>query len=223
MQKLQSTNATSVQELIPISEQNGKRAVSARDLHIFLESKRDFSNWMKDRIKKYGLIENHDFVRFNKNVESLGGRSIEYALTIDCAKELAMVEGNAKGKLARQYFIECEQRLKEVTKPLSTLDLLELTIKGMRENNLELQEIKKDVLELKARTITRPEEFTIAGYATLNGMCVNLSQASKFGRMAKALCRNRNVTPGIIPDPRFGKVHTYPKTVLEEVFSQPIN
>ena len=29
-------------ELIPISEQNGKRAVNARDLHVFLESKYQF-------------------------------------------------------------------------------------------------------------------------------------------------------------------------------------
>ena len=51
--------------LIPISENNGKRAVSARDLHKFLESKRDFSNWIKDRIEKYGLIENQDYEVFN--------------------------------------------------------------------------------------------------------------------------------------------------------------
>ena len=44
-------------ELIPIRESNGKRAVNARDLHAFLESKRDFSNWIKDRIKAYDFIE----------------------------------------------------------------------------------------------------------------------------------------------------------------------
>lgn len=34
-------------ELIPISENNGKRAVNARDLHAFLESKRDFQRGLK--------------------------------------------------------------------------------------------------------------------------------------------------------------------------------
>ena len=37
-------------ELIPISDNNGKKAVNARDLHSFLESKRDFSTWIKDSI-----------------------------------------------------------------------------------------------------------------------------------------------------------------------------
>lgn len=48
-------------ELIPISDNNGKRAVNARDLHSFLESKRDFSTWIKDRIKSYDFIEGVDF------------------------------------------------------------------------------------------------------------------------------------------------------------------
>jgi len=41
-----------------------------------------------------------------------GHNKIEYALSIDCAKEISMVEGNEKGKQARRYFIECEKRLK---------------------------------------------------------------------------------------------------------------
>jgi len=70
-------NATSVQELIPISEKNGKSAISARDLHTFLESKQDFSNWMINRIKKYGFIENQDFEVFNKFIENpSGGRPL---------------------------------------------------------------------------------------------------------------------------------------------------
>lgn len=107
---------TNAGALIPINDNNGKKAVNARDLHAFLESKRDFSNWIKDRIEKYDLVENVDYVVFNKFGENPnGGRpQIEYALTIDAAKELSMVEGNEKGKQARKYFIACEQKLKEI-------------------------------------------------------------------------------------------------------------
>lgn len=111
-----------MEELIKITESNGKKAVNARELHDFLESKRDFSNWIKDRIEKYGLVENEDYVVFaNFGENPKGGRpQIEYALSVDAAKELSMVEGNEKGKQARRYFIECEKVLKE--KALSPVD-----------------------------------------------------------------------------------------------------
>lgn len=76
-------------ELIKINvREDGSKAVSARELHEVLESKRDFSNWIKDRIENYGLVENQDYVRFTKNVETTGGRLIEYALTLSAAKSL---------------------------------------------------------------------------------------------------------------------------------------
>lgn len=98
-----------MEEIIKITEHNGKRAVNARELHQFLESKQDFSTWIKGRIEKFGFAENMDFEVFNKNMENpQGGRPmIEYALSIDMAKELSMVENNEKGRLARKYFIEC--------------------------------------------------------------------------------------------------------------------
>lgn len=114
MYEITNTNYQPMQELIKITEQNGKRAVSARDLHLFLESKQEFANWIKNRIDKYGFIENQDYEVFDNFIKNPnGGRPlIEYALTIDTAKEIAMVEGNEKGKTARQYFIECEKQLR---------------------------------------------------------------------------------------------------------------
>jgi phage anti-repressor protein len=188
----------------------------------FLESKQDFSNWIKNRIEKYGFVENQDFARFDKIIETTGGRLIEYALSINCAKELAMVEGNAKGKQARQYFIACEEKAKQLSKPLSTLDLLELTIKNMRENNLELQEVKRDVLELKAKTKTRPDVFTIAGYGALHHIPVSLTLACSLGRKASQLCKTRGINTDRIHDPRFGEVKMYPVDVLDEVFGQSL-
>lgn len=93
--------------------------VNARDLHSFLEVGKVFANWIKDRIDQYNFIENLDYVVIAETGNNpLGGRpSREYAIGIDMAKELAMVERNDKGRQARQYFIECERRLKQQTTP----------------------------------------------------------------------------------------------------------
>lgn len=86
---------------------SGIKTVNARDLHAFLESKQDFSTWIKSRIEQYGFVENEDFT-VHKFVDRRGN-VVDYFCTIDMAKELSMVERNAKGKQARQYFIECEK------------------------------------------------------------------------------------------------------------------
>ena len=101
-------------ELIHIEERNGEQVVSARELHRFLESKQEFANWIKNRIEKYDLIENVDYQVFDNVIKNpKGGRPLaEYALSVDAAKELSMVEGNGKGKQARRYFIEVEKRAK---------------------------------------------------------------------------------------------------------------
>lgn len=104
-------------ELIKITtNESGNQVVSARELHKFLESKQEFANWIKNRIDKYGFVENQDFEVFDNFINNPnGGRPLkEYALTIDMAKELAMVEGNEKGKQARRYFIECEKLAKQL-------------------------------------------------------------------------------------------------------------
>lgn len=91
-----------------------KQTVNARDLYQFLEVGRDFSTWIKNRIKKYDFEENVDYT-MTKSIPQNGGVVKTYFLSIDMAKELSMVANNSKGKDARQYFIKCERELKEVT------------------------------------------------------------------------------------------------------------
>ncbi|AKG08409.1 repressor [Moraxella bovoculi] len=92
------------------------QAVNARELHEFLQNKRQFSDWIKQRISEYDFVENQDFVSFSQNCEKpKGGRpTTEYAITLDMAKELSMVERNEQGKMARRYFIECERIARQV-------------------------------------------------------------------------------------------------------------
>ena len=56
---------------------------------------------------------------------SKGGRPTnEYAISINMAKELSMVERNENGKLARQYFIQCEERLRSLPAPTKEQQIL---------------------------------------------------------------------------------------------------
>lgn len=104
------------------------QTVDGRALHTFLEVKTRFNDWIVSRIEEYGFIDGQDFSSFlaktsdggftQNSVKPQGGRPTkEYALSLDMGKELAMVERTAKGKQARQYFIECERRALEAAQP----------------------------------------------------------------------------------------------------------
>lgn len=162
-------------ELIKITEQNGKKAVSARELHSFLESKQNFADWIKNRIEKYDFVEGQDFEvihNFMKNPN--GGRPlIEYALTIDTAKELAMLEGNDKGKQARRYFIECEKVAKNPLKSVSRIDLARMVIEAEEENQR---------LQLEAKENAPKILFTEA--------VIGSSSSCLIGELAKIISQN---------------------------------
>lgn len=108
-------------ELISLTQSaiNGElqQTVNARELHAFLESKQDFSTWIKNRIEKYGFVENQDFIKLHKKMElsKTGQMGIDYHITLDMAKEIAMIENNEKGRDVRQYFITCEKQAKQAS------------------------------------------------------------------------------------------------------------
>lgn len=73
--------------LITITEQNGNKAVSARELHTFLEVETRFNDWIV-RMFEYGFEENKDYIillKFENNPISKSN-PIDYALTLDTAK-----------------------------------------------------------------------------------------------------------------------------------------
>ena len=117
--------------------------VDARVLHAFLEVQSDFRNWIKNRIDRYGFVENQDFVTVGKNLPG-GGKQNDYHVTLDMAKELAMVERNAKGKQARQYFIECERQVIEgkPTLPRSYAEALRLAADQQEQLEQQQQELE---------------------------------------------------------------------------------
>lgn len=189
-----------MQELIKITEHNGQRAVSARELHQVLGSKQEFANWMKNRIDKYGFIENQDyqvFDNFIKNPE--GGRPLkEYALSIDMAKEIAMVEGNERGRQVRQYFIRCERELRQATLPSYQIeDPIERAKRWIKEQEqterLALENKQQaETIEQQAETIEQQaEQIKKDAPKVLFSKAVETSQRSCLvAELAKILQQN---------------------------------
>ena len=85
-----------MQDIIPIFTSNFNNSqinsVDARKLHEFLEVKKDFSNWIKNRLKDF--TENQDFIRFAQKVEANNATKIDYIITLDVAKHISMIERN---------------------------------------------------------------------------------------------------------------------------------
>lgn len=124
-------------------DQTTEMLCNARDLHKFLNVGRDFNTWIKDRIKQYGFIKNQDFILVRQNGGAKhkttapqnggaktgrgGHNKIDYHITLDMAKELAMIENNEQGRKVRRYFIQMEKQALQSTQSL-TAQITETTI-----------------------------------------------------------------------------------------------
>ena len=97
-------------------------AVNARDLWEKIESKRRFGDWIKDRLE--GFTEGQDYV-IHKIVKTGNGASgkqyqIDYIISLDTAKHIAMLERNEQGHKIRQYFIEVEKNARKISEAVNS-------------------------------------------------------------------------------------------------------
>jgi len=183
-----------MKELIKITEYKNRKIVNARELHRFLGSKQQFGNWIENRIKKYGFELNKDYViayydykgnflgdSLNKNIKTDSQvHTKDYGLTIDTAKEIAMVENNARGRQARRYFIEVEKQWQQGvaidTDQITRKELASMVIQSEEEK----EKYKKELEQAKPKA-----EF--ADQITETDNLIDLGQAAKtlglpFGR-----------------------------------------
>lgn len=95
---------------------DGAPLVDARGLHGFLGVRDSFHQWIGRRIAEYGFEEASDFCT---EMCKTGGRPRrDYHLTLDMAKELAMVERSDIGRATRRYFIAMEKAAVEMAETL---------------------------------------------------------------------------------------------------------
>ena len=188
-------------ELIKLQPQtiNGTptETVNARELHSFLESKQDFSTWIKNRIEKYEFVENVDYLlhKFMEQTPSGAKHKIDYFVSVSMAKELAMVENNDKGREARRYFIECEKKLnstpstqvqvvgkaEDATRAALLLSQ-HLNIKGPALETFLVTTVERIIgIEIPYRPLIEQRTYSAAEIGDVLGISAN-----KVGRIANA-------------------------------------
>jgi len=133
---LVSESSKAVAYELPIIQQNENIFVDARQLHRGLKSKQDYTDWIKKRIADYGLKQNEDFT-INLGKSNGGRKAHQYLLTIDTAKELAMLERNEIGRTIRRYFIQKEKEARGISHLPSAAHLFK-GIHPKRINNREM-------------------------------------------------------------------------------------
>ena len=232
---LQNINGISVSnEIINIQNINFNNqninCVNARELWQRLESKRQFANWIEERLERF--VEKIDYIRFNnfvKGERGYGNKTLkDYYLTIDCAKMICMLENNSIGDKIRQYFIQCEKQTIQ-QRQLSPEEIILMQAQSLvnlkreiRETKEEQQNQHKDIRKLQ-NNINRLEVnnkyLTVIAFANTRGIRAKDYKASVIGRKASKICRDRNINTGSIVDPRYGNIKTYPIEILEECFN----
>lgn len=101
-------------ELVPVYETStGEKVVYGSELYESLGSKRQYTDWISQRLEDCEATENEDFDSFSQKCEKGGRPKTEYIIKLDTAKEMAMLERNEKGKQVRRYFIKVEKKYKE--------------------------------------------------------------------------------------------------------------
>lgn len=231
-------------ELIPVSPDligsDTTLSTNARDLHDFLAVDTDFKDWMPRRIEEYAFEEGKDFRSFLG--ESTGGRPPkEYVLSLDMAKQLAMVERTPQGKMARQYFIECERRAMASMPTIpSTLPQALRLAADMAEQKQIAEAERDEAIRTKAQIGNKREATAMATasaatreanrlkaelgfnakHATIgaveNAKNISLPKTA-FVELRRATKRHALDAP-TVPDKRWGKVRAWPAVAWLECF-----
>ena len=145
-----------------IRRDDGTIAVSGRELHDFLEVDTPYTQWF-DRMIDYGFTENTDFKGLSQKSEKpIGGRPrIDHVMTLDMAKEVAMIQRTNKGKQARQYFISVEKRYKQLAAlPRTPEEKLALTMEVANRSAEKVMKLDNRVTDLEKNAPIAPGEYS---------------------------------------------------------------
>lgn len=140
-------------DLIKIEHREGQQLASGRDLHTFLELKTPYTQWI-ERMLEYGFIENTDYILVSQKSESSNITGVkviqDHLMTIAMAKEISMLQRNEKGKLARQYFIKCDEAWNSPEMILARANQIQAKMIEDSTKKIQLLETKIEEMQPKA-------------------------------------------------------------------------
>lgn len=175
-----------MQQLIPLTDNDGIQAVMGRDLHAFLGVGAEYRHWLP-RMIEYGFEEGKDYAVKNDRVRDSLGRerpAVNHIISLDMAKEIAMIQRTERGKQARQYFIEVEKQARRPKidgSEITRMELIQIAMNAETER-LEL-EAKNKELEPKADAydtfLSADGTYSVGSVAKMLG----LSQNKMFDRL----------------------------------------
>ena len=129
-------------ELFNVTTNGDKLTLSARELHKELNIAGRFSRWF-EQMSEYGFEENVDFTSVQNCTVVNNGATRElqdYQITLDMAKEIAMLQRNEKGKEIRRKLIELEKAWNSPEKVMArALDIAHKTIANLQIENEEMK------------------------------------------------------------------------------------
>jgi phage regulator Rha-like protein len=212
-----------------------EKTMSSREISDLVESRHDAVKKSIERLVERGVIQCPPVANF-KNINNVDGQ--EYLL---CKRDSYVVvaqlcpEFTAK-LVDRWQELEAKQveSLPNIVDPKIAAMMLLLTqydaqqqlnkaIQTQQEAQkvaIEAQNARLDGIEAKNKAILDGSKFySVAGFASLHGIKIDIKAAATYGRAATAESRALGIIIGSIPDPRFGKVHTYHEDVLAGVFA----
>jgi phage anti-repressor protein len=195
---------------LKIIKKNKIECISARELYEKLEIKSRFNDWF-NRMREFGFVENEDYKAITqKKVTAQGNESeyTDYAISVDMAKQICMLQRNEKGMQYRRYLLDVERRFKEKqaaeykqirdkSKAVRNLFAESLNNHGIKENyeyinitrNMKkpfgITAKKKDMTKSELTKITASEFLAEAmlgdeyGYSEVNPVCVEACNVVK--------------------------------------------
>lgn len=165
-------------------------------------------------------IEFSDFFRESTYKDSTGRTLPRYDITKKGCEFIAHKLTGIKGTKFTALYINRFHDMEEQLKPKSSAEMLLMYAQQFYEQEQRLQSVEHNIKQLEAKITTHDENYyTIAGYASLRGIKVDVNRANMYGRKASKLSKEYEYDVTKTQDPRFGTVNMYHVDILKDIFS----